>query len=231
MQTTNVKASQLNYDKYTAGKYDQDIVNSIPFHRELHEKIAKFVKTKFSNKIRWDILDLGVGTAITSSIIRDVLPQANFDLVDFSRQMLEGAKKKMGTNKVKYIFGDYSKIDFKKKYDVAVSVVGIHHQNHVGKRKLFKKIFKLLKPGGVFIFGDLVTYKDKREAALNNARHYQHLADKASDEKSLSEWAYHHMFLNDLASVEDQVKWLREAEFKVKVEMLKMNTALIFCQK
>ena len=44
----------------------------------------------------------------------------------------------MGKNKVNYIFGDYSKIRFNKKYDIVVSVIGIHHQNAIGKKKLFK---------------------------------------------------------------------------------------------
>ena len=231
MQTTNVKASQLNYDKYTTSKYDQDIVNSIPFHRELHNLIAKFVGKNFNEKKEYSVLDLGVGTAITSRLIKDALPQANFDLVDFSRQMLNGARKKMGLAHAKYIFGDYSKIKFNKKYDIVVSVIGIHHQNHAGKRKLFEKIYGLLKPGGVFIFGDLVTYKDKHQAALNNAKHYKHLADKATDEKTLAEWAHHHMFLNDLAPVEDQTKWLRDSGFTVNVKMVKMNTGLLVCRK
>lgn len=34
--TTNVKPSDLNYDKYSTDKYDMDIINSIPYHKELH---------------------------------------------------------------------------------------------------------------------------------------------------------------------------------------------------
>ena len=230
MKTTNVVASQLNYDKYSSQKYDQDIINSIPFHREIHGEISEFIR-KFNKNKKYSILDLGVGTAITSRIIKDMLPEAEFDLVDFSRQMLDGAKKKMGEYNTKYIFGDYSKLKLSRKYDIIVSVIGIHHQNAIGKKKLFKKIFTLLKPGGVFIFGDLVTYKDKHTAALNNAWHYNHLVEKSTDEKTLKDWAFHHMFLNDLSPVENQVEWLKNIGFKVNKKFLRFNTALILCKK
>ena len=109
MNTTNVKSAQLNYDKYTANKYDRDIVNSIPFHRQIHSLIAKCIK-KFNRNLEYRILDLGAGTAITSRIIRDILPKATFDLVDFSRQMLDGAKKKMGKKRV-FGFPKYAQSD------------------------------------------------------------------------------------------------------------------------
>lgn len=229
-KTTNVKASQLNYDKYNSQRYDKDIVNSIPFHREIHKKIIQFV-SKFDKNKEYHVLDLGVGTGITSKIIQDMLPNSEIDAVDFSRKMLSGAKKRLGTKKVNYIFGDYSKINFNQKYDIIVSVIGLHHQTDKGKIALFKKIYFLLNTGGVFIFGDLVTYQNKPQAALNNALHFHHLVEKSTDEKTLSEWSYHHMFLNDLASVEDQIYWLRKSGFNVKIEFLKMNTALLICRK
>jgi len=110
---------------------------------------------------------------------------------------------------VKYIFGDYGKLIFDKKYDLVVSVIGIHHQNTAGKKAIFKKIYAMLKKGGVFILGDLVTYKDKMESAKNHALHYHQLVEKSATEKALAEWAHHHMFLNDLSPIEDQISRLK----------------------
>lgn len=229
MKTTNVKPSQLNYDKYSLSKYDRDIVNSIPHHLEIHSLISDYVEKKYFNK-DISVLDLGVGTGLTSKLIKDLLPLAKFSVVDFSRQMLKGAQKKLGST-VKYILGDYSKIKFTDKYDLIVSVVGIHHQNTVGKKMLFKKIYSLLKPSGVFILGDLVTYKNEHAAAYNNALHFHHLVKNATDIKTLTEWSHHHMFLNDLAPVENQILWLKNIGFKVSIKFLQMNTALLVCEK
>ena len=228
---TNVKPQELNYDHYTTNKYDRDIVNSIPHHKELHEKIYEFVSSNFRKTANLNILELGVGTGITTRIIKNILPSVSFDLVDFSKQMLSGAKKRLGEKNIKYIFGDYSKIKFNKKYDIVVSVVGVHHQTNKGKIKLFKKIYSLLKPKGVFIFGDLVTYKSEYKSAYNNALHFHHLVEKSTDKKTLEEWAHHHQYLNMLAPVEDQIKWLEDLGFKVKILILKTNTALLICRK
>lgn len=231
MKTTNVKASDLNYDHYTNDKYDLDIINSIPHHQDLHEAIISFIRKNYSKEKEYSIIDLGVGTGITSKIIKDELPKSKFDLVDFSKKMLAGAKKKMGDDGVKYIFGDYANMKFQKKYDIAVSVIGIHHQNHKGKKLLFKKIYSILKPSGVFIFGDLVTYKNSKKASLNQALHFHQLVEKSTDRKTLEEWAHHHYILNDLAPIEDQIDWLNEIGFKVKIDMLKINTGLLICKK
>ncbi len=231
MKTTNVKASDLNYDKYSSDKYDQDIINSIPYHKELHEHISDYIKSSFDKNKEYHILDLGTGTGITAKLIQNLLPQSKIDAVDFSEHMLDGAKNKLGSKNVRYIIGDYSNIKFDKKYDIIISVIGIHHQNTVGKKKLFKKIYSLLNKNGVFIFGDLVTYKDKYEIAKNNALHYHHLVKHSADKKTLTEWAYHHMFLNDLSPIQDQIEWLSRLGFIVRKDFLKINTALLICNK
>lgn len=228
---TNVSPADLNYDKYSMDKYDRDIVNSIPYHDELHQRISRFVKESFDSSRAYRVLDLGVGTGITSKLIQDLLPQAQIDAVDFSKQMLARARKKLGDKNVRYILGDYADLALDAHYDMVVSVIGIHHQPNQGKKKLFEKIYSLLNKEGVFAFGDLVTYSDRYEAARNHALHYHHLVAHATDEKTLAEWAHHHMFLNDLAAIEDQIDWLEHAGFEVKKEFLKMNTALLFCTK
>jgi len=230
MTTTNVRPTDLNYHHYSNNKYDRDIINSIPFHQELHQRMVKYLRKNFDSEKNYSILDLGAGTGITSGVIKNELPNAELTLVDFSRQMMAGAKKRLGKT-VKYIFGDYAKLKFHKKYNIIVSVVSIHHQNHRGKKLLFKKIYSSLKPGGIFIFGDLMSYKDPAMAALNFARHLHHLVEKSTDEKTLKEWAHHYCEVNDLAPIEDQIAWLEAVGFTVKLEMLKINTALLICKK
>ena len=178
------------------------------------------------------IVDLGIGTGLTAERILRFVPKAGLVAVDFSDQMIKGAEKKLASYNVKYIFGDYSEIDFGKDFDIVTSVIGIHHQNTEGKKKVFKKVYDSLKKGGVFIFGDLVTYKNKEQAGYSDAKHYHHLVENAEDEKSLKEWAYHHKFLNDLATVEDQIEWLKQVGFKkVSVKFQYLNTVLITAEK
>ncbi len=230
-KTTNVKPSDLNYDRYTRNQYDRDIAHVIPAHKELHECLLKFLLKKYPTTQALNILDLGTGTAITSALVRNKFPNATFDLVDFSKQMLAGARQRMGPKNVRYILGDFSLLKFDHTYDVVMTVIGAHHQTSVGIRRLFKKMSKQIQSGGFLVIGDLVTFKDKYKAAFNNAKHYHHLVERASNNKVLAEWAHHHQFLNDLKTIEDYCQWLRDAGFKVVYQFNQWNTALLIAQK
>lgn len=230
-KTTNVNPDDLNYDHYETEKYDTEIRKSIPGYENLHREIEKIIGNLNLDSIK-SIADLGCGTGITSQKIVKKMPHAKLTLVDFSKTMLEGAKHRLKNYNIFTFLGDYATLNFGTDFDIIVSVIGIHHQNNEGKKALFKKIFEKLKPTGIFIFGDLVTYKDKYKAALNEAYHYAYLVKNNKNEQSLAEWAHHHKFLNDLAPLEDQINWLKEIGFSsVELKYEKYNTALILAKK
>ncbi len=227
---TNVKPQDLNYDHYSNDVYDRDIQAIIPGHRELHQHIKAIVK-KFG-KERISILELGTGTGLTAECILKVIPNAKYLGIDFSRTMLNGAKRRLKKYNAAFVLGDYAKVTFPKKVGLVISVIGIHHQTNDGKRKLFKKIHQALNPNGIFLFGDLVTFRNPKEVALNDAKHYAHLVRNARDEQCLKDWAHHHKFLNIPAPLEDLIAWLEKAGFRdIKVAYRKYNTALIYAKK
>ncbi|MBL8030247.1 MAG: class I SAM-dependent methyltransferase [Candidatus Doudnabacteria bacterium] len=233
MGTTNVTPEELNYHGYTTAQYEQEIRVSIPFHAEVHGEIQEFLCETWEPEAALSVLDLGCGTGLTTQIIRETLPKSVFTLVDFSNNMLDGARQKFGGGNVRYVCQDYSKMSVSSgKYNIVASVIGLHHQTDVGKLAMFTKIRQALVPeNGVFIFADLVTFRDRHRAALEAARHYNHLVEKATSARMLSEWAYHHMFLNQLAPYEDQLEWLYWAGFtSVNVRFLKYQTVLIVAQ-
>ena len=230
MKTTNVTISQLNYNRYENKKYDTDIRKVIPGYEQLHKEITKIVSSLPKKNLK--IADLGAGTGLTAEVILKVLPTAKLTAIDFSETMILGAKKRLANYHVDFKRGDYSLLNYGKNFDMIFSVIGIHHQNNAGKQKVFGKAYSSLKHGGIFLLGDLVTYKDKFKAALNEAKHYAFMVEHLKDEISLREWSYHHKFLNDLAPLEDQIKWLEEAGFsKVEVKYNFLNTALILAKK
>ncbi|HCC83482.1 TPA: hypothetical protein DEP96_01380 [Candidatus Uhrbacteria bacterium] len=228
---TTVAATDLNYHRYSLTKYDRDIVNAIPFHRELHERLVSIIEAHFAATKTYNILDLGVGTGLTTKLIKDYLPQSHFDVVDFSDNMLQCAKQRLGPVNVDYFLGDYALLDFTKKYDLITSVIGLHHQDMAGKRILFAKIYNLLEPGGLFILGDLMTHQNPQLNAVATARHYHHLVERATDEQTLTDWAHHHLYLNQLDTLEDQKLWLESAGLKVEVAFQEWHTALLVCRK
>lgn len=232
MKTTNVQNADLNYDRYGMDEYDSDIRKVIPGHEDLHKQIENSVTTYAQGHQVTKIADLGIGTGLTSERILSLVPEAQLTAVDFSDNMIQGAKKRLAAYDTNFITGDYSEIDFGNGFDIVTGVIGIHHQTTEGKQKLFQKIFNSLKHDGMFIFGDLVTYADKMNAAFNDAKHYAFMVEHAEDDTSLKEWAYHHKFLNNLEPIEDQVAWLQDAGFRdVQTKYQFLNTALIIAIK
>jgi len=231
--TTNVRPDNLNYHA-NAGKYDDEITRSIPKHRELHEQISKIVAQRYKAK-KIKMLELGLGTGITSGVVLAAAGAGStLRGIDFSTEMLAEARRKLAKygELVELIYGDYAELPLGAGYDLAVTVLGIHHQTDDGKKLMFKRTAESLKTGGMFILGDLMTHRDGHKAALNDALHYAFLVQNATDAKMLEEWAYHHKFLNQLAPVEDQIQWLLEAGFsKAELVFSEFNTALVVAVK
>jgi tRNA (cmo5U34)-methyltransferase len=103
------------------------------------------------------ILDIGAGTGLLSALIIRKYPGAYLTLVDLSEPMLSMAKERFaGRKEVRYITGDYSSVDFAGRYDLICSALSIHHLEQDDKRRLYKKIFDHLHPGGIFVNADQV---------------------------------------------------------------------------
>ncbi len=213
---TDVKPDELNYDHYDSHKYDEDIIRSIPGHEELHRHIDQIIQRDYSSRGKVKALELGVGTGLTAERILRLIPNAEYTAVDFSEQMLAGAKIRLSQYNVTFIEGDYSQIELPGSQDLVVSVIGMHHQKtDDDKKRMFQRVYQALKKNqGLFVFGDLVTYKDQYKNSLAAARHYHHLVENAVDEQSLKEWAHHHLYLNSCAYLEDQIEWMKEAGFQ-----------------
>lgn len=225
----SIRPQELNYTKYSAKKYDADIIRSIPGHGALHKKIIAVLKDRFSQGDKFTVLDLGVGTGITSREIQKHFPSARFDVVDFSEAILFGAKKKLGNQNVRYFLKDYAKWTPSDSYDVVVTVIGFHHQPH--KSRSIDRIYSRVKPGGYFLLGDLMTQADLLSSAADTARHFYHMVRNAHDEESLREWAHHHVYLNKLSTKEEHLAWLENAGFATKILFNKFQTTLILGRK
>ncbi len=120
---------------------------------------------------------------------------------------------------------------FKKKYDLIITVIGFHHQTNAGKRRMIRRVFSVLRPGGTLIIGDLMTYRQPKVAALNQAKHIHYLVNNAADNRTLAEWAHHHLYLNQLAPIEDHIELMEQVGFRVRIGMKKYNTILLIGEK
>jgi tRNA (cmo5U34)-methyltransferase len=170
-------------------------------------------------------LDLGCGAGAVSELVLGHLPHAQGVLVDFSEPMLARA----GVNLARYagrwqaVRGDLNEPAWREglpagRYDAIVSGLAIHHLPPERKGTLFAEIFELLEPGGMFVNMDYVAI----DGPLRGLFDERMLANAVRAERESGGTRHEHeVDLEDdddrPDTVEDQLRWLRDAGF-VEVE-------------
>jgi tRNA (cmo5U34)-methyltransferase len=194
-----------------AGKYDEQRRQLIPCYDDFY-RITTDLAVGCTSGLR--VLDLGAGTGLMTWHILQKRPAAVCTLVDFAEEMLNVAKKRFaGQSNVSYITGDYRKVDLGSGYDVIVSALSIHHLDDRDKEHIYCRLFDLLKDGGIFVNADQVL---GATAAIEEE--YQRLwkekimtSDLSEVEKSA---ALARMKMDRPATLEDNLRWLRDCRFR-----------------
>ena len=100
------------------------------------------------------VLDLGTGNGRLLSLVKLNNPEVEGVALDFSEPMLEQARKRFAEDKhVTIAKHDFSFLLPSKQFgcfDAVVSSLAIHHLTHPRKRQLYKEIFNILSPKGIF---------------------------------------------------------------------------------
>ncbi len=157
------------------------------------------------------VLDLGAGTGLLASVVADAHPEAELVLLDGAPAMLAQARGSLG-DRAGYVTGDLSDPLPAGPWDAIVSALAIHHLEDVGKRELFARVHAALSPGGVFVDAEQVkgpTELFEHAYATWHGRRARELGASADD------WAQarDRMRFDRLASVGDQLAWLRDVGF------------------
>jgi len=148
------------------------------------------------------LLDLGTGDGRLLALALLGRPAARGVALDFSPTMLEAARRRFaGEARVEVVEHNLEEpLPDLGTFDAVVSSFAIHHCADARKRSLYGEIFAMLRPGGVFCNLEHVT----PGGARLHQRFLKALGVTEADEDPS----------NQLAPVESQLQWLREAGFE-----------------
>jgi len=129
---------------------------AMPFARAQLELMLRLIAADRPHIDRF--LDLGCGDGILGIALLGQYPTARGVFQDFSQPMLDAAKERLqefpNTRCVLSDYGDpawVASVQQDAPFDVIVSGFSIHHQPDTRKQRVYRELFDLLKPGGMFL--------------------------------------------------------------------------------
>lgn len=172
------------------------LADRIPHRTEGEAVLLEFVPPTVNR-----ILDLGTGDGRLLALLRIDRPSASAVALDFSPTMLEAARKRFAFDASVQVMDHNLEVTLPElgRFDAVVSSFAIHHCGDERKKTLYREIFNLLTPGGMFCNLEHVT---PGSPALH-AKFLRSLGVTEADEDPS----------NKLVPVETQLQWLREIGF------------------
>jgi tRNA (cmo5U34)-methyltransferase len=200
--------------------YDEHMLNEVEGCREGYRKMAELLPEQTES-----LLDLGCGTGLELDEIFRLFPAAKVTGIDLTRAMLDQLRQKHPDKKLVLIEGNYLQCDFGSgRFDDAVSFETMHHFSRAEKVKLYEKICRALKPGGIYLECDyMVTDPAEEELLLREA-------ERIRAEQQLESGKIYHIDIP--YTVGHQIQMLEEAGFQ-KAEALWRtgNTTIVRAEK
>lgn len=172
------------------------LADQIPYKKDGEQVLIDFIPHSAKR-----ILDLGTGDGRLIKLLKTKLLKLDEAIgLDISPTMINVAKDSFKENpliKIKEHDLSYPLPKNLGRFDVIVSGFAIHHLPHERKLTLFKEVFEMINPGGMFCNYDHV-------ASSTIELHKQFLARTVYKKEDQS---------NKLLDTEIQLKWLRDIGF------------------
>ena len=191
--------------------YDRDRPKLVPSFDELYGTALRVIPFARETKIR--VLDLGAGTGLFGAMVARAFPEASLLLTDISQAMLSQAKQRFAGNpRVSYALLEHAQLSAVSEYDLVLSALSIHHLEHRDKRALFQKIYRALRPGGMFINVDQALAPSRIGEEQYERIWLEDARANGVSELALAQ-ARERMREDRNALLSDQLAWLVEAGF------------------
>jgi tRNA (cmo5U34)-methyltransferase len=176
---------------------------------------AALESVPFRQDAQIQMLDLGAGTGLLSSMVAGRFPRSRVTLVDLSVEMLRVARRRLSEGNGRFEFRnmDYARKPLPRGYDLVVSALSIHHLTHGDKKELFEKVHDSLAEGGYFVNADQVQGETPDEETSYREWWLRRVREAGVSEGDLAA-ALSRMRADRNASLRAQLEWLAETGFE-----------------
>jgi tRNA (cmo5U34)-methyltransferase len=176
---------------------------------------AALESVPFRQDAQIQVLDLGAGTGLLSSMVAGRFPRSRVTLVDLSVEMLRVARRRLSEGNGRFEFRnmDYARKPLPSGYDLVVSALSIHHLTHGDKKELFEKVHDSLAEGGYFVNADQVQGETPDEETSYREWWLRRVREAGVSEGDLAA-ALSRMRADRNASLRAQLEWLAETGFE-----------------
>jgi ubiquinone/menaquinone biosynthesis C-methylase UbiE len=194
-------AVSVNQETEGTEFFSQLVENIIPMSYPPAQKLGEHLKlARTRNEIR--ALDLAAGSGIWGIALAQKSPRVRVTAVDWAG-MIPTTKRitqKFGVgDRFNFVEGDILDANFGSGYDIATLGHILHSEGEDRSRKLLKKTFRALKPGGVIAIAEWLVNDDRTEPAHSLMFAVQMLVNTER---------------GDTFSFNEIKSWLEEAGFK-----------------
>jgi tRNA (cmo5U34)-methyltransferase len=216
----------------TTDYYDSWIRKAVPGYDEMRRIALELLPVPSPTPL--EILDLGAGTGLFSSLVLTVNPTAHFTLWDVADKMLEVAKDRFADSAARfgYVVDDYRSFDEKDTYHLVISSLSIHHLSDPEKQQLFRLVYQALKSGGIFLNIDQIKGPTPELQELYGRKWEELTRLNGATEAEVQGGIERRRLYDREATMENQLQWLREAGFQeVDCVYKKWLIGLFFARK
>jgi len=182
--------------------YEQMIRADIPVYDEFQAAAAEATGDGARR-----ILELGTGTGQTARRLLERHPSATLVGIDESESMLAVARPSLPAERASLRVGRLEEPLPEGEFDLVAAALSVHHLDGAGKRDLFTRVREHLAPGGRFVLADVIVPRDPADQVTELTPGYD-LPD----------------------TVDDQLRWLREAGFSATVTWSHRDLAVIVAE-
>jgi tRNA (cmo5U34)-methyltransferase len=212
-----------------AKEFDNTILKLIPHYRDMIDSMISAIP--YNDSDRFNVLDLGSGTGNVSLALKQKFQYASISCIDIAENMIEMAKLKLDNyNDIEYYTGDFSEFEFKRKYDVVVSSLALHHiRTDEEKKEFYSKIYELLNPGGIFLNSDSVLGSNEKLTNLYTEKWIEFLLESITLKEVEEKWLPQSKAEDFPAPIMDHLKWLAETGFERQDVIWKYYGWAVYC--